>query len=144
MSRNTSPRKQIGEHQVGKFRYPFSSCCLVEETEEGDCPIEIRHIPHRISRPIGSFSKNIKRWIWSRPGEKDEESWVCIVELKPEPVYEGVRYVYFTAWCDFTGFDCQGGSHAICTSNVEDLIEFALTESEYKEYMETTEEADAW
>ncbi len=140
MSRNTSPRKQMSEHQVDKFRYPFRSCC----GDYVDCPLELRHIPHRASKPIGDFPKNIKRWIWSRPGERDEESWDCIVELEQEAKYEFVRYAYFTAWCDYTGFDCQGGAHAIVTSKVEDLIEFALTEAEYKEYMEATEEADAW
>jgi hypothetical protein len=143
MSRDTSPRQQVEEHDVDEFDYPFTSCCL-EEGELGDCPVEIRHIPHRVSRPIGNFPHNIKRWIWSRPGQNDGDAWVCIVELKPDETYDGVRYAYFRAWCDYTGFDCEGGAYSIVTSKVEDLIEYALENSDYVEYLRTTVACETW
>ena len=36
-------------------------------------------------------------------GEYDEEAWVFIIK-RPDNIY-----VYFTASCDYTGFDCRGG-----------------------------------
>lgn len=141
--RNTEPRKQTGEHLVGEFEYPFSACMLDPE-EEYICSIEVRHIPHIVSKPPGKFPSNIKRWIWSAPGANDELPWDCIVELKADETYEGVRYAYFHAWCDYTGFDCQGGAYVIVSSSVPKLIEFGLGNAAYQRYMESTEPAEEW
>jgi hypothetical protein len=134
MARNLQPRKQRGEHDIEAFNYPFQS------TGEG----ERRGIPHLVSPPTGNFPGNIKRWIWSSAGQPDGDSWVCLVELKQEKGYEGQRYLYYTAWCDYTGFDCQGGGHTIVAERLEDLVEYALENADYLRYMKETEPADAW
>ena len=134
-SRNTSPRKQVGEHETDEFKYPFESCCPW---------VEQRHIPHRAGKPLGQFPDNIKRWIWSAAGQNDGDPWDCIVELEPEENYSGVRFAYFHAWCDYTGFDCQGGAHVIVATQVSDLVEYGLSNSAYRRYMESTEESDSW
>ena len=149
MVRNLQPRKQRGEHDIAAFNYPFSAC-VIEDNFEGNvedllatcCTIEQRHIPHLESPPPGLFPNNIKRWIWSSPGQNDGDSWCCIVELTPDESYEGERYLYFTAWCDYTGFDCQGGSYIITAKKVEHLIEFALENADYIRYMKETEPAE--
>jgi hypothetical protein len=150
MARNLQPRKQRGEHDVDNFSYPFHSC-VIEENFEGNveglgglCLMNQRNIPHLESPPPGIFPNNIKRWIWSSPGENDGNSWCCIVELKPDEFYEGERYLYFTAWCDYTGFDCQGGCHFITANTPEHLVEFALENYDYDRYIKETEPADAW
>lgn len=144
--RNIEPRKQVGEHLVEEFEYPFSSCALdtSECPEVGLCQIEVRHIPHIVSKPPGDFPTNIKRWIWSAPGANDELPWDCIVELASDENYEGVRYAYFHAWCDYTGFDCQGGAYVIVSSSIPKLIEFGLGNAAYQRYMKGTEPAEEW
>jgi len=160
--RNTQPRKQIGEHKVDEFEYPFNSCYIPEEGLDTDgygCEIEVRHIPHVESKPSGDFPYNVKRWIWSSPGEKDELPWDCIVELEEriasyhteEQKDEkktlndgGKRYAYFHAWCDYTGFDCQGGAYVIVVDDISKLIEFGLGNATYNRYIEGTQPAEEW
>jgi hypothetical protein len=128
-----TPRKMIGEHQKEEFEYPFA--------ESG---FEEKHIPHVVSKPLGDFPNNIKRWIWSSAGENDGDSWELIAELEPEPFYDGKRYVYYTAWCDYTGFDCRGYGETFVTSKIEYLIEYALGNAEYDRYIKETEPAEEW
>lgn len=130
-----TPRKMVGEHDKKEFEYPFENSGFEE-----------KHIPHAVSKPLGNFPHNIKRWIWSSAGENDGDSWELIAELEEEPeVYcEGSRYVYYTAWCDYTGFDCQGYGYTFVASNVEYIIEYALGNAEYDRYIEETEPAEEW
>lgn len=43
-------------------------------------------------------------------GENDEEEWVAVVRLG-EPFF---CYAVVSAWCDYTGWDCQSGGHVEC------------------------------
>jgi hypothetical protein len=160
-SRNTTPRKQHGEHEKQKFVYPFDSCYTGDiETDGYGCQIEVRGIPHLSDAvPVGDFSNNIKRWIWSAPGANDEEAWDGIFELEEQEnewdTHEekdekrkvnanGPRFAYFHAWCDYTGFDCQGGAFIVVARDIPTLIQFALGEYAYNRYMAGTEPADVW
>ena len=156
-----TPRRQIGEHDKAAFQYPFNSCPLPENDEEGWCHthLEERPIPHAPAAPVGDFPHhNIKRWIWSAAGKNDEEPWEALVELEEvEWEYDtdeekaakkehnkAPRFAFFFAWCDYTGFDCQGDAFVTVARDIPTLIQFAMGEAAYKRYIKGTEPADAW
>lgn len=60
------------------------------------------------------------------PGENDELSWWWVLELG------GGRFVLLSAWCDYTGWDCQSGI------NTEDIYSTAMQAAsaapEYEHY----------
>ena len=127
MARNTEPRVMVGEHQQHEFASPFYHA---EYAEEGIIP-QIETIPR------GDFPNNIQRWIWSDPGQNDERSWEAIFQLQNDN--GGERYCYFTAWCDYTGFDCQGGLECYVARDIPTLIQYAMRNEAYERYLETTQ-----
>ena len=48
------------------------------------------------------------------PGHNDEESWYWVVQLK------NGDYYLVSAWCDYTGWDCQSGAECIKAASAED------------------------
>lgn len=145
VARIITPRRQDGEHEQDRFSYPFSACSLPgdENAEMGSCTIEVRCIPHLTEViEVGDFPNNIKRWVWSAPGENDEEAWDGIFELEADE--KGPRFAYFHAWCDYTGFDCQGGAYVSVARDIPTLVEFALVRSSYDRYINWTVVADEW
>jgi hypothetical protein len=56
-------------------------------------------------------------------GENDGLDWVGVFRLK-----DG-RFAYLEAGCDYTGWDCQSGGHAIVSHDLAHLIQFGLTEA---------------
>lgn len=44
------------------------------------------------------------------PGHNDEDHWSWIVELKNGDFY------FISAWCDYTGWDCQSGAECVKAS----------------------------
>lgn len=142
MSRTTSPRKQINEHNKEGFNYPFAT---IEDEDLGMYDnLEPLDIPQAKSLPLGEFPRNIKRWIWSAPGENDGEPWDLLVELEPDSTYSGVRFAYYHAWCDYTGFDCQGGMDITVLDSIEMLLEYAMGNAAYDRYIQSTERAESW
>ena len=86
---------------------------------------------------IGNFPENIVKPIWTRPGYNDGPHWWGLFEL--EAVTTGPRFVFYDAWCDYTGFDCQGGIEIYCARDIPSLIQYAMTEAAYQEYMTETQ-----
>jgi hypothetical protein len=162
MQRILTPRKQIGEHQTEKFESPLNGCLLPEDYENADgwgSQMDLRPIPHLPAPPVGHFHSNIKRWIWSVPGKADVNGWYCIVELEDlvrdwetdeekaetRKMNEKPRYAYFRAGCGHTVFESGGGWAELTVSyDIPSLLEFALSESEYKRYISSTEPAEEW
>lgn len=58
------------------------------------------------------------------PGHNDEDNWYWIIELK-----DG-RFTLTSAWCDYTGWDCQSGGSSQIASTAEDAAKLA-PEEEY-------------
>ena len=57
------------------------------------------------------FPKHIVKVYWYQPGTNDETDWEFIGKIKytsANPSLPTYKYVYYTAGCDYTGFDCQG------------------------------------
>ena len=60
-----------------------------------------------------------------RDGENDGPSWEVICRYQTSI---GVKYVYYTAWCDYTGFDCRGGADIYLCDNYQALIHHCVTQ----------------
>lgn len=58
------------------------------------------------------------------PGHNDEDNWYWIIELK-----DG-RFVLTSAWCDYTGWDCQSGGESQVATSIEEAAMLA-PEEEY-------------
>ena len=53
-------------------------------------------------------------------GEKDGDSWVGAFRLT-----DG-RFVFVSAWCDYTGWGCQDGGDAQVAATLDDLVRLAM------------------
>lgn len=54
-------------------------------------------------------------------GENDGEPWEVAGRLR-----DG-RWFFLTAWCDYTGWDCQAGGQAWVADDRDSLIQFGIT-----------------
>lgn len=64
--------------------------------------------------------------ISSDEGYNDGDSWVCVGQLK-----DG-RYFFLTAWCDYTGWDCQASGDCSFALDLEALTRWNLGQADRK------------
>jgi hypothetical protein len=112
-----------------KFMYPFSH--INNEWDE-------KYNVSNIFRPLigkketaadcGNFPANIRYFHWYKEGKNDWKPWLLLCQL------EDGKYAYFTANCDYTGFDCQGGMDLYISESKDILIQMAMNETHRKEY----------
>ena len=103
------------------------------ETIPGNPSDFFRQIPGEKDYDIGDFPKNIKRCYWTNVGENDGDSWNLLCYLS-----NGV-YVYMSAWCDYTGFDCQGEVILWSSKKMQTLIDMALSNEDRRKLMKILE-----
>ena len=65
--------------------------------------------------------EDVKEILEKREGENDGEHWLLFAKLNDE------RYIFLSAWCDYTGWDCQSGGTIIVGKNIKDMMKKALT-----------------
>lgn len=82
--------------------------------------------------PVGTFPRNIASYEWVSPGENDGEAWRLLCRLTNS------MYVYWTAWCDYTGFSCQGGFKAWAHADPATLVQYAMSDADYALYTVAT------
>jgi len=63
---------------------------------------------------------DIKTIIKSDEGYNDGDSWVIVVELNSG------NFGYLTAWCDYTGWDCQGGGDSYIGDTLEEVQRWGM------------------
>ena len=135
--------KPIKNFDLSGFEYPFEfmfegDYVKNKETKKyehipGNPSDFLRPIPGEKEFNIGNFPKNIKRCYWINEGENDGDSWNLLCYLK-----NGV-YVYMSAWCDYTGFDCQGEIILWSSKKIQTLIDMALSNEDRRKLMKTLE-----
>lgn len=54
-------------------------------------------------------------------GENDEENWVGVFLMK-----DG-KFLYITAWCDYTGWGCQEGGSSSIFDSYNDVVNFGCS-----------------
>ena len=59
-------------------------------------------------------------------GQNDGDSWLSFGQLK-----DG-RYYFLSAWCDYTGWDCQSGGDSYESEDMEDVKRFGMSDQERK------------
>ena len=59
---------------------------------------------------------------------------VVIVIYRYKNKRKNGKYAFYTAWCDYTGFDCQGGMKLYISSNINVLIKMAMDEKQRTKY----------
>jgi hypothetical protein len=117
----------IAEPDKAAFSYPFS--CISSGEEESWCPTydtddfcEGLLGEEKDGLSCGKFPDNIVEFYWLHEGHNDEDAWECLCKL------DNGNYAYYTAWCDYTGFDCQGGMKMIVSKDLKRLFYEGLTE----------------
>ncbi len=74
---------------------------------------------------VGNFPENITEYYWIHEGTNDEDAWQLFCQIATP---SGPAYAYYTASCDYTGFDCQGGMTMVVSKSAEALFEKGLTD----------------
>jgi len=133
MSRSHVLRKSLKKHDVKRFAYPFSEIGSSENylVKNFVKPLITQSVEEATSL-AGNFPKNIDQWLWSSPGQNDENPWLLLCRLKT-----GV-YAFYRAGCDYTGFDCQGRMDLTVSRNLAEVIEYGMHDADYSIYMEQT------
>lgn len=118
----------IAEPDRAAFEYPFA-CISCDDEEEGPytsydtadfCEGLLGEEKDGLS--CGKFPNNIVEFYWLHEGHHDEDAWECLCKL------DNGNYAYYTAWCDYTGFDCQGGMKLIVSKDLKRLFYEGLTD----------------
>jgi len=109
---------------LSAFDYPFEYLDMLDR--------ENTHLPGQPNENIGDFPKNIKKIIWAYEGENDEKPWRLFCKLTNNV------YVFYIAWCDYTGFDCRGAMKAYASRKPGLLIKYGMGDDDYSDYLKDT------
>ena len=119
--------RQQKELDPSWLEYPFSCVTDYELTPEP--------IPGQPTEDIDGFPQNIAHYYWISEGINDEKPWLTLCRLT-----NGV-YVFYKGECDYTGFECQGNMKLYTSKDPAVLIQMAMCESDYKNYIKDTTDA---
>jgi hypothetical protein len=119
----------IAEPDRKAFAYPFScistgeedSWCATYDTDDF-CEGLLGEEP--ADRNCGKFPDNIVEFYWLHEGHNDEDAWQLLCKLN------NGNFAFYSAWCDYTGFDCQGGMKLIVSKDLKRLFYDGLTEAQ--------------
>ncbi len=103
------------------MEYPYSFL------RSGDYVVDdiLRPIPvETVQASPGTFPFNIVQHMWIQEGDNDGDEWKALGLL------DNGNYFFYTAACDYTGFDCQGWMRLWVSSSLETLKEHAMTAEE--------------
>lgn len=64
----------------------------------------------------GNFPNNIVEFYWIHEGHNDEDAWELLCKL------DNGNFAFYSAWCDYTGFDCRGGMKLIVSKDLRRLF----------------------
>jgi hypothetical protein len=112
----------LAEPDASALTYPFSYLDDYGVQEE----TFVKGLLGEENCDAGKFPNNIDAYYWIYKGCNDEQPWYCLCKL------DNGNYAFYKAWCDYTGFDCQGGMYLIVSRDLKRLFEEGLTDSERK------------
>jgi hypothetical protein len=133
MSRIHVLRKSVKDHNNDAFGYPFG------EMEASNYPVAdivkplLTQTPEMATALAGDFPYNISEWLWSSPGQNDENPWLLLCRLNTG------AYAFYRAGCDYTGFDCQGWMGLTVSKELADVVEHGMQNYDYEQYEAETE-----
>lgn len=129
LTRDTSLRQQEDPDDAW-LEYPYSFLA------DGYIEYPMTLVCQEEPEDIGDFPNNVDQYYWIHEGANDEEPWITLCKLR-----NGV-YVFYKGECDYTGFDCQGSMELYASKNPSELIEYAMTISDYRLYILETSPND--
>lgn len=114
----------ISEPDKEVLKYPFSFIGIQEEVwfPTYDANDFSKGLIGEENCDTGNFPNNIVEFYWLHEGHNDEDAWMLLCKL------DNGNFAFYTAWCDYTGFDCQGGMNLIVNNNLKRLFYEGLTE----------------
>ena len=71
-----------------------------------------------------NFPANINKIYWYSEGINDEKPWDLIAKINYGK--KGHKYIYYTAWADYTGFDCRGGMTLYISGTLNRILKYAV------------------
>lgn len=127
--RDTAYRQ--GKIDLSGFDYPFM---FIRNRYGGYVLSEIntRLITETEILSCENFPDNIRHIFWAHPGVHDEYPWLLLVLLNNN------FFAYYSANCDYSGFDCRGSMNLHVSGKYANLINFAMTDEEYRMYISET------
>lgn len=128
MSRSHVLRKSIKGHNTTRFIQPFSEIGYYNYTLTEFVKPLVTQSSEEAFTLAGDFPSNIVEWIWSSPGENDGDSWLLLCQLNTG------AYAFYRAWCDYTGFACQGGMSLTVSRDLAVVIEHGMHNYDYVKY----------
>ena len=133
MSRSLVLRSSVKPHRFESFDYPFGEMedCYNYQLENIVKPL-INQGLDEAALLAGDFPRNIVQWLWSRPGQNDEDPWLLLCRL------DTGAYAFYKAGCDYTGFDCQGVMTLEVSSELAYIVQNAMSNSDYDLYESET------
>jgi hypothetical protein len=102
-----------------QFYDPFSHCSMLGEIKSVP-PFTKLQVPPRPTEKEHMYQM-VDRILWFYPGCNDADPWNLLFQTTVPGLYG-----YYTAWCDYTGFDCRGGMDLYVAHNPLDLVRFAM------------------
>lgn len=109
----------IDKLNLKALEYPFS---FINDNDIYYKPSEIcTGLVNEEPIDIGDFPNNIVEYYWIHEGTNDEENWHLFCKVTTKEGEEA--YVYYTAGCDYTGFDCQGDMKIYISCNAPSLLD---------------------
>ena len=81
----------------------------------------------------GDFPHNIQEHFFVQCGERDGDNWISCGLLT------NGNYFFYTGGCDYTGFDCQGGMSLWVSNSWKNIVDNAMSQSDYDLYIHQDE-----
>ena len=112
---------------IKAMSYPFS---FIYSGNENDLNSKYyanefcRAIPGDEVYDCGNFPNNIIEYYWIHEGENDVEPWMCLCKLN------NGCYVFYSASCDYYGFNYQGRMELIISKNPNNLFSMGMTDKQ--------------
>ena len=124
MDRISTP---IAEPDKAAMKYPFSF--IAGSEDEGWCGEYntadfTEGLLSEEKCDAGKFPDNIVEFYWLHEGHNDEDAWQLLCKL------DNGNFAFYSAWCDYTGFDCQGGMKLIVSKDLKCLFYDGLTDAQ--------------
>jgi hypothetical protein len=116
--------KPLSAPNTKALEYPFS---FIGDKEYQYAVSDFcKGIIHEEPHDPGNFPLNIEEYYWIHEGKNDEESWYCLCKL------DNGLYAFYSARCDYTGFDCQGEMRLCVSKDLSILFKYGLTTAKRK------------
>lgn len=117
----------IAEPDKAALKYPFSF--IAGSEDEGWCGEYntadfTEGLLSEEKCDAGKFPDNIVEFYWLHEGHNDEDAWQLLCKL------DNGNFAFYSAWCDYTGFDCQGGMKLIVSKDLKCLFYDGLTDAQ--------------